>query len=70
MVDYVRGQRSIYGHMIDLSMKMATSGLVIFVCLASLLVGSSNARNCSNVNGCKATCLGKHVDLGSIVKSG
>ena len=63
-------QRSIYGHMIDLSMKMATSGLVIFVCLASLLVGSSSAGSCPKHKGCEATCSGKHVDLSSIVKSG
>ena len=56
--------------MIDLLMKMATSGLVLFVCLASLLVGLSNAGNCSKHKGCKATCLGKQVDLSSIVKSG
>ena len=56
--------------MIDLSMKMATSGLVLFVCLASLLVGLSNAGNCPKHKGCKATCSGKHVDLSSIVKSG
>ena len=55
---------------IDLSMKMATSGLVLFVCLASLLVGSSSAGSCSNVKGCKATCSGIHVDLSSITKPG
>ena len=68
MVDYATWANHPQRHMIGLSMKMATSGLVIFV--SSLLVGSSSAGSCSNVKGCKATCSGKHVDLSSIVKSG